>query len=191
MPYTGDINDYKGGENFLRQLYEPNFASKLGHRYTTKQASNQVGVDALFPIGYAAAGISPFAYQNLADIIASQGKTDPAAMNRDIAGIQRNTQIAQQDLGGQAAGMGLQGSGVMQALQQAIGQGGREQIAGRQSQETQMAEQRKRQDLQLFLELITNPALAASGMGMQTPKGPSGSEQFLNTMLPVLLAALG
>ena len=182
-----DYRDYSGA-NF-GDWYNQVFNRSIGKQFSREKVSNQVAVDSLLPIGYASANIAPGAYQNLANIIASQGKTDPAAMNRDITDIARKSQIAEQDLVGQDAALGYGGgSGVFKAIQAAIGQGGREQIAGRKAQETQMAEQRKRADLELFLQVLTNPALAASGLGQQTPQGPGKSEQFLQ-ILSLLAAA--
>lgn len=154
-------------------------SSDAGTYRDRDQVGIQTLVDALMPLSHAAGGIAPGAYGNLFDIINSQGKTSPTAMNRDIAGISRNAQTGQQDFEGMMQAMGLGGSGVGMAISQAIGQGGREQIAGRQAQETQMAEERKRSDLQLFLNMITNPALSAAGMTPQQPQGPSKSEQQL------------
>lgn len=178
MAYTGDFNDYRGGKNFLEGWYNPIFNKNLGQRRNAGQISTQIGVDALLPIGYAAGGIAPFAYQNLADIIASRGKTDPAALNRDVAELSRTSQVAADDLEGQLAALGLGGSGVGAALKQSILQGGREKVADRRAKETQLAEERFRSDLGLYLDMITNPALAAFGKP-PTPKGPSGSEQAL------------
>lgn len=109
-------------------------------------------------------------YENLYDIIAGQGRTDPRQMNLDLADISRTTQTQQQDLQGMLAGQGFQRSGLGAALSAAIGQSGAERRSRRISEETQLAEARKRQDLQLLLDLIINPTNQAyatrSGISM-------------------------
>lgn len=95
----------------------------------------------------------------LSDILLKQGKTDPALFNQQLAGISRGTQQNQQAVGGQMANRGLGGSGLAAALQAAIGQQGVGQIAGARANENQLAEQRKRDDLQLLLQTFINPGI--------------------------------
>ena len=106
-----------------------------------------------------AATIPGVANQNLMDILMSGGATDPRLMNQQVAGIDRGTQGAQMTARGNLAAGGLQGSRLGEALQAAIGQAGEERQAGLQADEAQRMEQRKRDDLALFLQVYLQPML--------------------------------
>lgn len=95
----------------------------------------------------------------LTDILLNQGRTDPMAFNQQLAGISRDTQSNQRGVQGTLAQRGLQGSGLGQALSAAVGQQGVGQIATARANENQMAEQRKRDDLQLLLQTFINPGI--------------------------------
>lgn len=96
--------------------------------------------------------------QTLAQILGSQGATDPRLFNMQSAGISRNTQGLQQALQGSLARSGMQGSGVGLGMQTALGQAGASQQAGLRAQEAQIQEARKRGDLQLLMDMILGPA---------------------------------
>lgn len=100
---------------------------------------------------------------SLIDILSSRGRTDPAMFNQQVADIQRGTQGQQQQIQQQGAQAGLQGSGVMAALQAATGQAGEDRIAGAKAQETALAEQRRREDLDLFIKMILDPSMELFG----------------------------
>lgn len=131
-----------------------------------------------------AASIPPIGYATLAQILLGQGATDPMLLNRQLADISRTTQGRQDALGGQLAAGNLQGSGVGQALQLALGQAGAEQRGQAIAQETATAEARKRQDLDLLLRLIIDPSLQAGGIALGVPsqKGPSSTDQILSLL---------
>jgi hypothetical protein len=90
-------------------------------------------------------------------------------MNREIAGINRGTQAQQGALQGGLAQRGMSRSGIGQALSQSIGQAGQDRVANRMAQETQMAEQRKRQDLELFMRMVMDPSIDLSAIAMGQP----------------------
>jgi hypothetical protein len=100
----------------------------------------------------------------LLDILLSQGKTDPRALNREKTTIARQTEAEQQRQSEQAARMGLSGFAGMPALQAAIGAGGTQQIADAEAREAQIQEQRKRDDLNLLLDLIIGPDIQRAGI---------------------------
>jgi hypothetical protein len=106
-------------------------------------------------------------YQNLLDILASNGQTDPARLNLQFQGIDRGTEANQQAATGRLAGAGLEGSGLGQALQAAIGQSGTAQKSQAQANENALAEQRRREDLQLLYQLIIGPKLTKRGQDKQ------------------------
>ena len=94
----------------------------------------------------------------LQQILSSQGATDPRLFNQQSAGISRDTQSLQQALQGSLARSGMMGSGVGLMANAAIGQAGANQQAGLRANEAQLQEQRKRQDLQLLMQLILGPS---------------------------------
>lgn len=100
----------------------------------------------------------------LIDVLASRGRTDPALFNQQVADIQRGTQGQQQAIQQQGAQAGLQGSGVMAALQAAAGQAGEDRIAQAKAQENAMAEERRRQDLDLLMRMIMDPSMELFGI---------------------------
>lgn len=118
-------------------------------------------------------GLMPFAGissnlggATLAQILESQGATDPRLMNQQIAGIQRGTQSQQAGVQGELARRGLGASGLGQALSASVGQAGEGRIADRRAQEAQTIEQRKRDDLGLLMQMILQPATDASAMAL-------------------------
>lgn len=135
----------------------------------------------------------PAGYSTLLDILSNQGRTDPRQMNLDLADISRTTQGQQQDLRGQLAGAGFERSGLGAALGAAIGQSGAERRSRRISEETQLAEQRKRDDLQLLLDLIINPqqqAYATSqGVSLQNMQNKRDDRDKMIALLGTALAA--
>jgi len=112
-------------------------------------------------------GLMPEAYGNLMNILMSQGRTDPALMNRQIAQIGSTTQAGQQAAAGRLAGMGLEGSMAGQGLLSAIGQSGVGQVADLKAREAAAAEERRRQDLMLWLQTYLAPRLTRRGQNIQ------------------------
>jgi hypothetical protein len=123
----------------------------------------------------ALAGISPTAgtlgYGNLLKLLASEGRTDPRAMNAQMAQIQQGTQGAQMQQQGMAARQGFGNSGVNAALQAALGNAGNARQSDVRARDAQLAEERKRGDMAIFNDLIVNPGMQyaslASGAGLQ------------------------
>jgi hypothetical protein len=134
----GGISNYQG---------LPGFQPLHGLEFGTNLAQNQYG-------GPSAA----LGYSTLAQLLGQQGRIDPRAGNEVVAGIQRGTQTGQQNTQGELARRGLGGSGVGQALAAAQGQAGQNQIASFRADEAQQAEARKRQDLQLLMQMVIDPA---------------------------------
>jgi hypothetical protein len=101
-------------------------------------------------------------FQNLLNIILSQGKTDPQLLNRELQGIQRSGEA---DVGSLEEAMGAQGytSGVGSALALARKAATGEMMSDARAREAAMQEQRKREDLKLVLDLIINPRLQRRG----------------------------
>ena len=126
-------------------------------------------------------GFGPQAQQagftNLLQILQGQGATDPALMNRTLAGISQGTQGQQADLRGRLAALGLSGSGIGQALGAAVGQAGANKRADILAQEAQIQEARKREDLNLLLNLILNPGLGAMGLNLGVPTSSIASNK--------------
>lgn len=94
---------------------------------------------------------------SLLNILMGAGATSPALMNRTISGIAQGTQSRQEDLMGELARRGMMGSGVGLAAGQAIAQGGQNTIADVMANEAQMQEARRRQDLELMMNLFLQP----------------------------------
>lgn len=100
---------------------------------------------------------------NLNQILSSQGQTDPRLMNQLIGSAQRRGQVRGDQLGQAFAGRNL-GGGLLDALQLANQQGTSAEIGGIEAREAQLAEQRRRSDLELLLRLIIDPGLTGFGI---------------------------
>lgn len=109
---------------------------------------------------------SGLAFTNLLDILSRRGKTDPALMNRDLTSIARGTEAAQRGVQGNLASMGLQGSGLGQALSAAVGESGQERKSQYMAEQTAREEQQRRKDLELFMRMIMDPSERAMAMGL-------------------------
>ncbi len=138
-------------------------------------------------------------FSNLADILASQGRTNPAMFENMISGIMRGTQAQQQAVANRSARSGLSRSGLSEALQAAIGQSGVQQARDIRAQEAQLEESRRRDDLQLLHQLLTQPALQTfglqSGIALEnqarSDQRRSAEMQALTTLLGGLFASRG
>lgn len=105
--------------------------------------------------------------QTLAQIMAAQGRTDPAALNRELRTIERG---AEENVGATDAMManyGFGSSGLNAALQAAGRQGGMEAKAGAIERENQLAEERKRQDLELMKTMLMDPEMQLKQLRLQ------------------------
>lgn len=164
-----------------------NYADRAGGAYTRGLES---GMNAYgFPTSY-------LGYSNLLDILRSQGKTNPQAMNLNLSDISRSGQAAQTGLQGQAAMRGLGNSGLMQALNAAIGQGTAANRASTIASENQKAEARRRSDLGLFQSLMVQPgidqlALALGQYGQQSQNRTQQQSAGLGALASILGALFG
>lgn len=111
--------------------------------------------------------IAESGYGNLADILASGGATDPKLLNSQITGIRRSTADRTNASMSKFAGRGLGNSGLNLATAAAIGQGGAGQEADLRANEARLQEERKRLDLQSFLQLFVNPSISYSDIAAQ------------------------
>jgi hypothetical protein len=103
-------------------------------------------------------------YANLAQILSSQGRTDPAAFNMSLRKIAEGGQANQQMIDQQLAQRGWDNSGVGMALKQAAAGSTQNRLAAARAQELQTAEERKRSDLDLLLKLVTQPSIDAAAI---------------------------
>lgn len=99
------------------------------------------------------------AFATLNDILNNQGRSDRTAVNRDLRAVGRDTEAQQLALTGDAASRGMQNSGVVDAIKAAIGASGADREAAVRSNETELAEKRKREDLMIALEMILKPSI--------------------------------
>lgn len=90
----------------------------------------------------------------LGALLDSEGKTDPGRLNLELSDIDRSTQTGQIGIGGQAAAGGLENSGLVAALKQANAQGGSELRSRAIARDNAIAEQRKRDDLKMLLNIL-------------------------------------
>lgn len=102
--------------------------------------------------------------QGLDELLQLRGRTDPAAFNLDIADIERRAQTGQRAVQAEAARAGLTGSRAFTALGTAVGEAGRERVSRRRAEETRLAEQRFREDLQRIVQLFVDPTLRAQAI---------------------------
>lgn len=152
----GGVNQYGDAEYWGRQFANTSGGSGEGNKIPGVYAKNASAVSNIQNKAFQAA--TPVGYGNLMEILLSGGKTDPTAFNRQIAANDRGTATSQQNVQGAFAQQGLQNSGLGMALQGAIGAGGAQRNADVRGQEAQLAEQRKRDDLNLFMQMVMNPA---------------------------------
>ena len=157
-----------------------------------KETTNRLVENILPFVQRAGAETLPVAFGNLADIIASRGRTDPTLLNREIARIGIDTDALVRNIQGRAAATGSTGSGVFQALQTAVEQSGQERAAQLEAQERRLADERMRQDLQLVLAMILDPALAGLGARTNIATARAGRQSGSSTLAALAgLAQLG
>lgn len=163
-----------GGFNFRPAAAPlPAFPRSTGSNRT--DALNLVG--SIFPsLTQAAPQALDTGLGTLQQILGLQGATDPALFNRQLADISRTTQGQQDALQGQLSRLGIQNSGVGQALGTAIGAGGADRRAGAIAQEQALQEERKRSDLvNLLLPLLIQPGQQASSNIFGIPSSPGSN----------------
>jgi len=125
------------------------------------------GTYAIEPLAEAVQATAPQAYSSLFELLGNKGRVDPAAMNRTLSSIDRSTQNQQRQFGGAMAAGGNEGSGVAKAVQAAIGQGGTNKRADVLSKEARDAEILRRQDLDMFMRMVMDPAMGFTGIERQ------------------------
>ena len=125
---------------------------------------------------------------NLREILASKGALDPRFKNVAVANTMRLGQGQQQAIGGQMAQRGLQNSGLGMALQQSAGNSAANRASGMEADFAQMQDQQKRQDLDLLLRLLIQPAMDQSALALGQYNQSSQNRSNQNASL---LGALG
>jgi len=127
-----------------------------GYPRNAKKAARQMGLDTLLAL------------------LASQGHTDPAAMNMQLTDISRGAEAGQNNLDEYLASMGLSGSGVGLATRSAIGASGTAERSRAIAEENRLAEERKRQDLALITQMILGPRLTRRGQDYMLKAAQAG-----------------
>lgn len=93
-------------------------------------------------------------------LLASEGRTDPLALNLELTGIGRSTEAQQLGLHDYLAQQGLSSSGLGAALSAAIGASGGEQTGAARARENAATEERRRQDIAMVMQhLMANKNL--------------------------------
>ena len=188
----GGVNQYGDAEYWGRQFANNSGGSGEGNKIPGVYAKNASAVSNIQNKAFQAA--TPVGYGNLMEILLGQGKTDPTAFNRQIAANDRGTATSQQNVQGAFAQQGLQNSGLGMALQGAIGAGGAQRNADVRGQEAQLAEARKREDLNLFMQMVMNPATDQGALALnqynQTANRDMQSKGADYQMYAALLGAL-
>lgn len=118
---------------------------------------------ALYGIGGTA---NTLGYGNLMQLLAGQGRTDPRATNMQRAQIQQSTQGAQMQQQGMAARQGFGNSGVNAALQAGLANAGNARQSDLTARDSQLSEERRRQDLELFRNLIVGPSIDYNALAL-------------------------
>src|SRR5262245_47632869 len=98
------------------------------------------------------------AYQNLYDIISSEGAVDPYIYNRNMAATGRDVQAARDAVAGGAAERGLTGAGTTTAADAALASRGVQALADIRAKYAADQAERKRQDLGLYSNMVMQPA---------------------------------
>lgn len=130
----------------------------------------------------------PLGFATLNELLASQGKIDPRSRNRTLRGVARNTEAQQQQQRASSVERGFGGSGVLEAINAAIGSAGLDREAAVETDFVQQEEQRKRDDLNILLDLIINPTLqgSATSAGLSSQQSAqSAAERQAETNLYV------
>lgn len=169
---TTPFSDYitqQGGDpsayNFTRQKvlqYDPYYRSRPNLQ---DQLSN-AGSGSPYVLYGLGGTINSAGYGNLLQLLASQGRTDPRMRNAQMAQVQQSTQGAQMQQQGMAARQGFQNSGVNASLQAALGNAGVARQSDLMARDAQLAEDRKRQDLELFRNLVIGPSIDYNAMAL-------------------------
>lgn len=173
------------------------FLSRFQGAGSFANPSNTIGQGAIAPfLGAFGQSVGPFrdisslGFANLADLLNQRGRVDPQALNRQLTDISASTQSQQSNLQGQLAQLGIQSSGVGQAVGGAIGQGGTELRSQAIADENQRAAERRRKDLELFSLLVQQPSLDALGLGLGTIEGDRERQQAEDNALIALVGEL-
>jgi len=112
------------------------------------------------------ASVGPLAFGNLGEILQRQGQTSRIPFNRDIRRIQRDTESQGQAHQGQVARRGFR-AGSDDAIAAAIQASGADREAAAFANESELAERRQREDIQLFRETLLDPGLRESALATQ------------------------
>ena len=151
------------------------------------------GGNAFFDMLRKASGpTSGSALSNLMEILQGKGRTSPDLLNRELTTISRDTDATQDALRGEMAGRGLSGSGVGMALGTAIGESGSSRRAGAIAEENKLAEQRMRDDIDLWIRGIVNPSIDDRAISAgQFNASAARSDSNNNALIAALGALIG
>ena len=154
------------GGGFQFPVDNPTFEGFLGQQQLGKGKSSDPsavarfgGIGAFGNFGTGAGFATDTALSSLNELLLGRGRTDPQALNKQLSDISLSTQANQQGVAGESARLGIQNSGVAQAVGAAVGQGGTDARSRAIADENKLAEERRRSDLQLFNQLIQLPGL--------------------------------
>jgi len=142
-------------------------AKNIGPRGSLESVLNY----GLRPTGKGGLGIPGTAYNNLAEILGSQGQLPPQLINKNLAAIDRGTQGVVEGIQQNQARTGMT-SGLAQALGQSAQMGGVQMKSDYRASEDRAAQDRQRQDLMLFLQMVLGPNIdmAAIEAGLEAAK---------------------
>lgn len=115
------------------------------------------------------------AYSNLLQMLLGQGRVDPRLLAAAQAQNSRSTQQQQDAARGASARSGFGNGGLAAALQAAIGSAGATRSANLNYQDIADSYQRNQENLGLYNQIVTQPSLAYSNLGVQW--GVSQQEQ--------------
>ena len=160
-----DFTDFVGRANRTVDRRDPDGTK----RFTTPVANQalEAGTNLLQPFNSGLANnAQTMGLARLNEILARGGKADPALLNRNLVASNRDTEgnvnaiqeeMARRGLGGSLAGVGLEG---------AAREAGSSRNASLRADELAREEGRKRTDLGLMQQLVTDPAIDLTALGM-------------------------
>lgn len=131
---------------------------------TVQYQGNPFNPDQMRRIMMAGGNAQELGLASLFQQLQSGGRTDPTFMNQMLAGVNRGVTGQQDALKGVAAASGLQNSGLMQAQQQAVAQGGEAIKAKMKAQDAAQAQDRQLQNLQMLYQLVIGPNMEKYGI---------------------------
>jgi hypothetical protein len=130
-------------------------------------------------------------YANLANIMASNGKTDPRLYNQGMTQIAQGGQAQQQGIQQQLAQRGWGNSGVGAALQQSAAGATQDRRSQYQAQQAATEEARKRSDLQLLYQMFVDPSLQGAAIATNQYAGKAAQDSATSAQQQQAILSLG